>query len=430
MSFLFLLYVVAYVDRINISFAGLQMTGELGFSDAVFGFGSGIFFFGYTLLAIPGAVLVERWSARKTMAVTMIVWGLVASSTGFIHTKVEFYTMRFLLGVSEAAFFPGMITYLSHWYRQQDRAKAVAVFMTAIPVSRVIAAPISAALIKTNWFGLSGWRWLLIREGAPALMLGIVSLAYLTDRPRQASWLSSEQREWLSSELEREGSQKQGTRFSVRYAIRNRDVWFLCLAYFGGTTGEYGLSLWLPKILQSVSGLTAARTALLTAIPSLAAIPLMLLVGWHSDHADERRWHAAIPRMVAGIALATFAFRSLGVPTALGLFSIATAGITAGYGPLWAIPSTILGSSAAATSIGLINAAGNIGGFVGPYAIGWFSTRTGEYGGGLWSVAAALFGSGVFALLVRIHTHAGPREYSRRPLARSRTCSARPRSTH
>lgn len=402
MPFLFLLYIVAYIDRINISFAGLQMTGELGFSDAVFGFGSGVFFFGYTLLAIPGAILVERWSARKTMAVTMIVWGVVASSTGFIQTKLEFYGMRFLLGIAEAAFFPGMITYLTHWYRQNDRAKAVAMFMAAIPVSRVLAAPVSAALIKANWLGLSGWRWLLILEGAPALLLGLASLIYLTDRPGEARWLPAEQRDWLAGELEREASLKREKRMSVAAALGNRDVWFLCLAYFGGTTGEYGLSLWLPKILQRIGGLTAVKTTLLTAIPSIAAIPAMLLVGWNSDRSGERRWHAAIPRIIAGAALAAFAIQSLGVPTALTLFAIATAGITAGYGPLWAIPSTILGSSAAAASIGLINAAGNIGGFAGPYAIGWFSTRTGQYAGGLWSVAAALVGSGIFALLVRI----------------------------
>jgi ACS family tartrate transporter-like MFS transporter len=403
MPFLFLLYVVAYIDRINISFAGLQMTGELGFSDAVFGFGSGIFFFGYTLLAIPGAMLVERWSARKTISTTMVLWGLVASATGFIQTMPEFYSMRLLLGVAEAAFFPGMITYLSHWYRQQDRAKAVALFMAAIPVSRVIAAPISAALIKVNWLGLPGWRWLLILEGAPALVLGLASLFYLTDWPRNAGWLRPEERNWLTGELANEArDQQRAERASFRHALLNRNVWFLCLAYFGGTTGEYGLSLWLPKILQKVGSLSAVQTTLLTAIPSIAAIPAMILVGWHSDRSRERRWHAAIPRMLAGAALAAFGIQSLGVAVALTLFSITTAGITAGYGPLWAIPSTILGSSAAAASIGLINAAGNIGGFAGPYAIGWFSTHTGEYAGGLWSVAAALVGSGVFALMVKI----------------------------
>jgi len=402
MPFLFLLYVIAYVDRINISFAALQMNGELGFSDSVFGFGSGIFFFGYTLLAIPGAMLVERWSARKAIAATMVAWGLIASASGFIHAKAGFYSMRLLLGVAEAGFFPGMITYLSHWHRAEDRAKAVAVFMTAIPVSRVVASPVSAVLLTVNWLGLAGWRWLLILEGAPAIALGIACLFYLTDWPEQARWLSAAQRDWLAGEMERENYEKRRSgRACFREALRGRDVWLLCLAYFGGTAGEYGLSLWLPKILQRLGHQSAARTALLTAIPSLAAIPAMVLCGAHSDRTGERRWHAALPRMAAGAALVALAAQSLGVPAALGAFSVATAGIVAAYGPLWAIPTGILGSSAAAASIGLINAFGNMGGFAGPYIIGWFSSRTGEYAGGLWSVAAALAGSGAFALLVR-----------------------------
>ena len=399
MPFLFALYVIAYIDRINISFAGLQMTRELGFSDAVFGFGSGIFFFGYTLLAIPGAVLVERWSARKTMAATMLVWGCVASATGLIHTQTEFYGMRLLLGVTEAGFFPGMITYLSHWYRPQDRARAVALFMAAIPVSKVIAAPVSAALLRVEWLQLAGWRWLLILEGAPAVVFGILSLLYLVDRPRDARWLRPEERDWLAGEVA--GSPEKKERMPLLRALWQRDVLLLCAAYFGGTTGDYGLSLWLPKILQRLGNLTAVRTSLLTAIPSLAAIPAMLIWGWHSDHTGERRWHAALPRLAAAAAIAAIAFQSLGVPLALALFSIATAGIVAAYGPFWAIPTSLLGSTAAAASIGLINAFGNIGGFAGPYVIGWFSSRTGEYAGGLWSVAGALLLSGVFALLVR-----------------------------
>ncbi|HEY7334597.1 MAG TPA: MFS transporter [Bryobacteraceae bacterium] len=403
MPYLFALYVIAYIDRINISFAGLQMTGELRFTDKVFGLGSGIFFFGYTLLAIPGALLVERWSARKTMAVTMTLWGLVASATGFIQTSGEFYTMRFLLGVAEAGFFPGMITYLSHWYRPGDRAKAVAVFMTAIPVSRVIASPISAALLGVNWLDLSGWRWLLILEGVPAIAFGLASLLYLTDRPSEARWLSREERTWLSQELQRESRAKpNGDREPLAAAFRNPHIWLLCLAYFGGSTGEYGLSLWLPKILQRLGSFSAAKTALLTAIPSLAAIPAMLVCGWSSDRSGERRWHAAFPRLIAGVALATVAAHSLHASAALGAFSIATAGIVAAYGPLWAMPGALLGSSAAAASIGLINAFGNLGGFAGPYIIGWSSSETGDYASGLWVVAAALIASGVFAALVRL----------------------------
>ncbi len=402
MPFLFLLYIIAYIDRNNIGFAGLQMTGELGFSDAVFGFGSGIFFIGYVLLGIPGAILVEKWSARKTMAATMLIWGCVASATGLIHTKPEFYVMRFALGVAEAAFFPGVIIYLHHWYCAEDRAKAVAQFMAAIPVSQVIAAPLSAALMKANWLGLSGWRWLLILEGVPAVLFGIASWIYLTDRPRQARWLNPDEREWLSEELDRERTRTEpGRPMSFLSAIRHRDVLLLCAAYFGVSTANYGLGLWMPKMLQRVGSLSAAQTSLLSAIPAIAAVPAMLMVGWNSDRTGERRWHTVVPRLAAALALAAVVLPGINLPLALSLFAIASAGIVAAYAPMWAIPSSFLGPTAAAASIGLINSLGNTGGFAGPYIIGWLSDRTGTYAGGLWSVAAILFLSSVFVLLVR-----------------------------
>lgn len=403
MPFLFLLYVVAYIDRINISFAGLQMTGELGFSDKVFGLGSGIFFVGYVALGIPGALLVERWSARKVMTGTMLVWGCVASATGLIHTAPQFYSMRVLLGVTEAAFFPGIITYLGHWYRAADRAKAVAMFMIAIPASQVIASPLSAMLLNVHWLGLAGWRWLLLLEGAPAVACGIASWIYLTDRPRQAHWLAAEERDSLDAELMRERQQAASAApISPLRALWHRDVLLCAGAYFGGTAANYGLSLWMPKILKRMEGLTTFDTAMLSAIPALIAIPVMLATGWSSDRSRERRWHAAMPRIIAAAALAALAFQSVGVAVALTLFSIAFAGIVAAYPPLWAIPSTTLGAVAAAASIGLINSIGNLGGFAGPYLIGFFSDRNGTYLGGLWVMVAALIFSAICALLVRV----------------------------
>lgn len=400
MPFLFLLYVVAYVDRINIGFAGLQMTGELGFSNEVFGLGSGIFFIGYVLLGIPGAILVEKWSARKAMTATMLVWGCVASATGLIHTKPEFYAMRFALGVTEAGFFPGIITYLTHWYTPKDGAKAVAMFMTAIPVSSIVAAPLSAILLKVDWLGLSGWRWLLLLEGAPAILCGIVSWYYLTDRPAEAAWLQPEERRWLVGELEREGGRKSGQRMPLFQALRHRDVLLLCVVYFGGTTGTYGLGLWMPKMLQHLGNLSLTETSWLTAIPALAAVPAMLVCGWHSDRSGERRWHTAMPRFAGAAALAAMILANVNLPMALVLFSLAYAGVNAAYPSLWAIPRQFLGATAAAGSIGLINSVGNMGGFAGPYLIGWFSDRGGSYAGGLWSVAAALVLSATFVLLV------------------------------
>ena len=402
MPFLFLLYCVAYIDRNNIGFAGLQMIGELRFSDAVFGLGSGIFFIGYTLLGIPGAMLVEKWSARKTMAATMIAWGVVASATGLIQTEMQFYVMRFTLGVAEAAFFPGIITYLGHWHRATDRAKAVAIFMAAIPVSQVIAAPISAALMRVHWLGLGGWRWLLILEGAPAVLCGVLSWLYLTDRPWHAQWLDADEREWLTNELQLEASRKQSSaRMPLATVLRSREIWLLCLAYFGGTTGNYGVNLWMPRMLQKLGHLSASETSLLAAIPALVAVPAMLLCGWHSDRTGERRWHTATPRFAGGLALAAVAFPFVGLRGALVLFAISLSGIVAAYPPLWAIPTSFLGPAAAAASIGLISSLGNLGGFAGPYVIGWVSTRTGSYVGGLLTVAAALFLSGVVVVLVR-----------------------------
>ena len=406
MPFLFFLYVVSYIDRINVGFAGLQMTGELGFSNAVFGFGSGIFFIGYVLLGIPGAIIVEKWSARKAMASTMLVWGCVAAATGLIHTKPEFYGMRFVLGVTEAGFFPGMITYLTHWYCSKDRGKAVAMFMAAIPMSQVIAAPISALLLRVHWLGLSGWRWLLILEGAPAVVCGIISWFYLTDWPRQAKWLHPEEREWLTGELQREGSRKAAAgRIPWYRALGNLNVLLLCFVYFGGTSGTYGLGLWMPKMLQKVGHLSAVQTSWYTAFPALAAVPLMLICGWHSDRTGERKWHTAIPRFAGAAAMAGVALVSVNLPAALVLFSIAFGGVVAAYPSLWAIPSSFLGASGAAASIGLINSVGNLGGFFGPYTIGWLSDKMGSYAGGLWAVAAALSLSGVVVLMVRVRSH-------------------------
>ena len=336
------------------------------------------------------------------MAGTMLVWGCVASATGLIHTAPQFYFMRVLLGVTEAGFFPGMITYLGHWYRAADRAKAVAMFMIAIPASQVLASPLSAMLMRVHWLGLGGWRWLLLLEGAPAIGCGIASWIYLTDRPSQAHWLEPQERDDLDAALAREARQAaSAASISPVRALWHRDVLLCAGAYFGGTAGNYGLSLWMPKMLQRLEGISTLETTLLSAIPAIVAIPVMLGVGWSSDRSQERRWHAALPRLVAGVALAVLAFQAANVAVAMILFSIAFAGIVAAYPPLWAIPSTFLSASAAAAGIGLINSIGNLGGFAGPYLIGFFSDRNGTYLGGLWVMVAALALSGACALLVR-----------------------------
>ena len=402
MPFLFFLYIIAYIDRINVGFAGLEMTKELHFTDAVFGLGSGIFFAGYAVFGIPGAVLVEKWSARKLIAATMVIWGFVAMLSGFIQDAPQFYTMRLVLGVTEAGFFPGVIAYLGRWYRTRDRAKAVAMFMTAIPVSQFLAAPLSAALLRVHWMGLGGWRWLLILEGVPAVLAGIVSLKYLTDTPAEAAWLPEEEREWLAEEIAREQAAKPAqAKISIAAALRHRDILLLCIAYFGGTMGTYGLSLWTPKMIQRLGHLSSVETSLLSAIPALVGVPAMLLAGLLSDRSGERRWHCAVPRFVAGLAFVALALIPMSVPVSIALLGVATAGLLAGHPPLWAIPSTFLGAAAAAGGIGLINASGNLGGFVGPYLLGWFSQHTGAFTGGMLGMALGAFGSSTFVLLVR-----------------------------
>lgn len=403
MPYLFILYLFAYIDRINVGFAGLQMTRELGFSDAVFGLGSGIFFLGYTLLGVPGAILVDRWSARKMVTATMLGWGVAAAITGLIHTSSEFYSARFVLGLTEAGFFPGIITYLHQWYTAKDRARAVALFMTSVPMAQVVASPLSAYLMHVNWMGLAGWRWLLILEGVPAVFLGVITFFYLTDRPDDAHWLEPEERAWINDELARERDASKGAKSTIWSALSHPVVLLLSLSYFGATASGYGITLWMPKILQSVGKLDDFWTSMLTAIPAIVSVPVMILVGGHSDHTGERRWHTATPRMIGGLALALMATvtLSLNATTGLILFSLGLAGVLAGYAPLWGIPSQYLSSTAAAASVGLISSLGNLGGFAGPYLVGYFSQKTGGYSGGLWTTAVSMFVSGAIVLILR-----------------------------
>jgi len=405
LPFLFLLYIVAFLDRINVSFAGLDMTRELGFSNDVFGFGAGIFFVGYVLLEIPGTLLVELWSARKWIARIMISWGLLAALTGMIHTPTQFYWARFLLGVAEAGFFPGVIVYLTHWYRQEDRARAISMFMSAIPLSQVIGAPLSALLMKIHWLGYSGWRWLLILEGAPAIILGVATLFYLTDRPQQARWLPDDQRAWITGELEREKSVKRSAAISVWRAFAHRDIVLLTFIYFLGATAQYGFGLWLPKIIQNLSGLNAFQTSLLTAIPYIAAWPAMLLVGWNSDRTGERRMHTAACYVACGLGLAGTIWAGHNIAFAVAMFSLAAIGINGRLPAFWPMPSRILGGAAAAASVGAINCVGNLGGFVGPYAVGFLSSHTGgSYATGVLALTAASFLAAALVLAVRPHS--------------------------
>jgi D-galactonate transporter len=403
MPFLFVLYVIAYLDRVNVGFAKLGgMNTDLNFSDAVIGFGAGIFFVGYVVLEIPGSILVEKWTAKGWIARIMISWGILAMLTGFVHTKSQFYIVRFLLGAAEAGFFPGIIVYLSHWFRYQDRAKAVAYLMTAVSVSNIIGSPMSGLIMKVQWLGIAGWRWMFILEGFPAVVMGIVTLFYLTDWPHQAGWLPKDEKEWLIKELEHEKKTKESKHsLKILEAFRHREVVLLTLAYFFMVTGVYGLNFWIPSIIKKMSNLSTFQISLLSALPYCFGFITILLVGWHSDRTQERRWHTALSMMAASAGLILSVVFGNIAPLAIAMLCITGAG-NAGYLPgFWALPTSFLTGTTAAASIGLINSFGNLGGFVGPYVVGYVSDKTGSYYGGVLYLAASALIASILILSLR-----------------------------
>ncbi|HYK88396.1 MAG TPA: MFS transporter [Acidobacteriota bacterium] len=402
MPYLFLLYIIAFLDRVNVSYAALQMTRDLGFSDRVFGFGAGIFFVGYFLLEIPGTLIVERWSARKWIARIMISWGILAAVTGFIRTSSQFYWIRFSLGMAEAGFFPGIIVYLSHWFRYEDRAKAVALFMSALPLSNIIGSPFSGLILGLNWFGIAGWRWVFILEGVPAVIFGAITIFYLTDWPREARWLREDERQWLTNELEQEKRLRKSVRsYSVLEAFRQRDVVLLLSVYFCTVTGYYGFTLWMPTVLQRLSGLSDLIVTLIAVLPYLCGLAAMLLVGWHSDKTGERRWHTAIPPSVAGIGLLLGMAAGDTLAVVVAMFCIVAAAQHAYLPSFWAVPTAFLTESAAAAAIGLINSVGNLGGFLGPFLVGYVRTATGSFLGGMVFLSASLILASILAAQIK-----------------------------
>src|SRR5215475_4854177 len=281
LPFVFVLYVICYVDRANLSFANLRMSADLGFSDRMYGLGSGIFFLGYVLFEVPGAIIVERWSARKWMARIMISWGIVTILMGFVKTPAQFYTARFLLGVAEASFFPGIIVYLTHWFRSSDRAKAIAAFYAAVPAASVVGSLAASWLLGVHWAGIAGWRWIFIVEGAPAVLLGIVTIFYLTDWPKEAQWLEPDERDGIASEIEAEIQAKKKARdHTILQAFRDKRVLLLMVPYFLAQVGAQSSVFWIPTFLKRISGLPASKVALWVAVPGFIGIADMLLNGW------------------------------------------------------------------------------------------------------------------------------------------------------
>jgi len=407
MPFLFLLYIVAYLDRINVSFAVLQMRGQLGLSDRMIGRAQGMFFAGYFFFQLPSNMVLEKFGVRRWIAGLMATWGVVSCMMIFIRGPISFYGLRFLLGAAEAGFFPGMILYLKRWFPARARARAVAWFMTANPLAGIIGSPISGALLGLTGKGLSGWQWMFLMEGIPAIALGVVVLGVLSDRPQEATWLKGEERAWLldklSSEQAVESSLKQGSFWQVLVAPR---IWMLSLVYFGVSTTMYGVTFWLPRLIQSLSGLGNFETSLVAVLPFVVATIAMVLVGMSSDRSGERRWHTAVPAFCAALALLAAAYGSVPALVIAGV-GLGMAGAEAMVGPFWAMATSRMAGLPAAAGIAVINSLANLGGYFGSDIIGFFRTANGGFRGGFLAIAATLAISGTIALIVgRVRTAA------------------------
>jgi ACS family tartrate transporter-like MFS transporter len=367
----FVCYVIAYVDRVNVSFAQLTMGKDLpAFTKAVFS-NAGVFFWGYFLLEIPGSLLVEKWSARKWITRIMITWGIVAAATAMVKTPMQFYVLRFLLGLAEAGFFPGVVVYLTHWFPAKTRAKAVAMFIIATPTAQIIGQPISGTILEMNGLGLHGWQWLYIVWGLPAVILGFVVFFFMTDRPRQANWLTPEERETLEAELERErAATKKKRRMTILEGLSHPKVLLLCLLYFLGVMANYGLEFFLPSIIKAWYKIDIKQIKWLVVLPPMLALAAQLFMGWNSDRTKERRFHTLVPMLVAGVTLLIVGQSQGNLALTIVLFMIIAAGIKAYQPSFWALPSQLLTETAAAASIGFINSIGNLGGYLGPKILG------------------------------------------------------------
>jgi len=399
----FILAVVSFIDRVNISYAALQMNSELGLSTTAFAFGAGILFFGYCIFEVPSNLIMEKVGARRWLARIAITWGIITMAMAFVSGPSSFYALRFLLGAAEAGLFPGVYLYLTYWYPDAHRGKANALFLACIPIAVIASAPLSAWLVSFDktLMNLSGWQLLFLVEGLPAILLGFVVLACLPDRPEKVSWLTAAEKRWLGETLDREvrAATREG-RHDFSYAFNSPVVWGYILAYFCYACGSYGLTLFLPQILAQLK-FTTVQTGFVGALPYIAGLIAMLINGKHSDATGERRWHFAVPMLVAGVSL-WLAGMTIAQPyTALAFLTLAGGGIYASLGAFWARPMAFLVGTAAAAGIALINSLGNIGGFVGPYMIGYLKSATGDYSAGLITLAGLLVLGAVVWLLLR-----------------------------
>ena len=417
LPFVMLLYFVSFLDRVNVGFAAFTMNKAIGLSPAAYGLGGGLFFIGYFLFEVPSNLILHRIGVRVWIARVMVTWGIVSACSAFVTGPHSFYALRFLLGVAEAGFFPGIILYLSHWFPLRYRAIAAAAFMAAAPISTAIGSPISGALMEIPRFaGLSNWQSLYLIEAAPAVVLGFVVLKFLTDKPEDATWLAADEREWLIERLKSEQTTAafthEGGLTSVWRTMCDLRVLALSLIYLGTSAGLYTLGLWAPLILRQFK-YSSLETGWINALPSVIAVLAMTIWARHSDQTLERTWHIVIPCAAAclGFIWAGSTHTAIGVICALVFVNV---GISAAKAPLWAMASTFMSGTAAAAGIAMINSIGNLGGFIGPYMIGWIKGKTGSYTGGLYGVGATLALSAVLTLLLSRHVPPSLRSSSTR----------------
>jgi MFS transporter, ACS family, tartrate transporter len=397
--FLVLAYFFSYLDRVNLGFAALTMNAELKFSPTIFAWGAGIFFIGYFIFEVPSNLALEKFGASRWIARIMVTWGIISALMSLVSGELSFYIIRFLLGVAEAGFFPGIILYLTYWYPAEYRARFLAAFAVAVPISTVIGAPASGLLLGLDGaMGLKGWQWLFIIEGVPSVLLGIVTWFYLTDRPERADWLTAEQKAWLASKLNAETAAKQAAKhLTLGEALSSPKVIMLSLSYFGFVGALYGMQFWLPQIVKAF-GLTNAQTGFVTAIPYAFGTIAMILWARHSDASRERVLHVGAPLLLTALALA--ASSTISDPTmTMVVLTVAAIGVFCTFGTFWTLPTAWLSGTAAAGAIALINSIGNLAGFGGPYLIGWVKEATGNTSTGLLVLAVLPLIGGLLVFL-------------------------------
>jgi MFS transporter, ACS family, tartrate transporter len=402
LPFVFVLYVVSFIDRINIGFAALTMNEELGIASQQFGLLAGIFFFGYFIFEIPSNLLLHKFGARVWLSRIIITWGILAALTGLVRSVNQLYLLRFLLGLAEAGYFPGIVLYLTYWFRRREQAHAIALFLTGLPFTSILGAPLSGAILdRIHWLGLSSWRWLLILEAAPAILCGILTFLLLPSRPADAAFLTGDERTWLTNELAREEREKQSAHhISTRQALANPRVWHLAGIGITLNTAMYTLSFWLPQIVKAIAaGSSNTAVGVLLTIPYLVGLVAMVLVSRSSDRHLERKYHAAIPAIIAGTALVSISAAHSTI-SVIALLCVAALGVYSVYGPLYSLPSEFLSGFAAAAGIALISSIANLGGFVGPYLVGWIGQHTGNLHFGLAATGISLFLSAALMLLL------------------------------